>query len=215
LPISRLTQLQRDVLHAFFSNEKRFFLTGGAALAGFYLGHRVTDDLDLFTEEQATALQDARRTLEEIARSFGATIEPLADTPGFKRLLLRREGEQIKIDLVQDAQQLLPKVVLDGITIDSAEEITANKLTTLLSRSEIRDLVDLRELEAAGHTMESALPRAAEKDRGLTPGQLLEVLSEIRIGPDAEIPGGGAAEDLRRYLEDLIDRLARLAFPGK
>ncbi len=215
MPVSRLTQLQRDVLHAFFSKEKRFFLTGGAALAGFYLGHRATDDLDLFTEQQATALQDARRTLEEIGGRLGATVEPLTDTPGFKRLLLRREGEQFKIDLVCDPQQLLPKIVLDGITIDSAEEITANKLTTLLSRSEIRDLVDLRELEAAGHTMESALPRAAEKDRGLTPGQLLEVLSEIRIGPDADIPGGISAEALRRYLEDLIDRLARLAYPAK
>jgi hypothetical protein len=38
----RLTSLQRDLLAAFFEREKRFFLTGGAALAGFYFGHRDT-----------------------------------------------------------------------------------------------------------------------------------------------------------------------------
>ena len=35
---SKLTALQRDVLEAFFQRERGFFLTGGAALAGFHLG---------------------------------------------------------------------------------------------------------------------------------------------------------------------------------
>lgn len=39
----KLTPLQRDLLAAFFAHERRFFLTGGAALAGFYLHHRSTD----------------------------------------------------------------------------------------------------------------------------------------------------------------------------
>jgi hypothetical protein len=41
---SKLTALQREVLDAFFQRERGFFLTGGAALAGFHLGHRTTDD---------------------------------------------------------------------------------------------------------------------------------------------------------------------------
>lgn len=41
----RLTPLQRDLLDAFFAREQGFFLTGGAALAGFYLRHRETTDL--------------------------------------------------------------------------------------------------------------------------------------------------------------------------
>lgn len=46
---NRLSPLQRDLLEAFFRHESRFRLTGGAALAGYYLGHRETADLDLFT----------------------------------------------------------------------------------------------------------------------------------------------------------------------
>lgn len=53
---SRLGPFQREVLEAFFRKEKRFFFTGGAALAGFRLGHRDTDDLDLFVTEDDAAI---------------------------------------------------------------------------------------------------------------------------------------------------------------
>jgi hypothetical protein len=212
LPISRLTQLQRDVVREFFTSERRFFLTGGAALAGFHLGHRETDDLDLFTTTKV--LDEGRQILQKVAGAIGATFEVLSDSADHKRFVLHREGESLKVDLVYDAHQLLPKILVDELVLlDTAEEIAANKLTTLLSRSEIRDLVDLRELEAAGFSLEAALPRAMEKDGGLTAGQLVAVLSEIRIGDDAPIPGGISAPELKKYLESLIDRLARLAFP--
>jgi predicted nucleotidyltransferase len=213
LPVSRLTQLQRDVLQKFFAREERFFLTGGAALAGFHLGHRETDDLDLFTSTQAGVLEAGEVALQQVAQELGATLNTLVKSPDYKRLILRRGSEELKVDLAYDPHQFRPKVILDGIRIDSAEEITINKLTTLLSRSEIRDLVDLMKLEAAGHTLEEALPHAAEKDLGLTPGALVEVLSDVTIGDDAPIPGGVSAAELRRYLEGLIDRLVRMAFP--
>ena len=31
---------------------ERFYLTGGTALAEFYLKHRLSEDIDLFTEEE-------------------------------------------------------------------------------------------------------------------------------------------------------------------
>ncbi len=47
----RLSPLQREVLEGFFELAPGYFLTGGAALAGFHLGHRTTEDLDLFVHE--------------------------------------------------------------------------------------------------------------------------------------------------------------------
>lgn len=47
--VRRLSPLQEDLLRAFFERENSFFLSGGAALVGFYLAHRETHDLDLFT----------------------------------------------------------------------------------------------------------------------------------------------------------------------
>lgn len=48
-----LAKLQRDTLTSFFEKpvSKVYFLTGGTALAGFYLFHRESIDLDLFTFE--------------------------------------------------------------------------------------------------------------------------------------------------------------------
>jgi hypothetical protein len=107
LPANRLGRLQRDILDAFFRQEGRFFLSGGGALSGFHLGHRETDDLDLFALEDA--LDDGLRALSAAAAEIAAE-----------------------------------KPVLHGIRIDPAEEIFANKLSALLSRAEIRDLVDVR-----------------------------------------------------------------------
>ena len=90
----------------------------------------------------------------------------------------------------------------------------ANKLCTLLSRAELRDLVDVRALENEGLSVEEHLPLAVEKDAGLTAGQLAWVLSQIEIGDDASIPGGVSAQELRSYVEDLIRRLTAMAYPS-
>ena len=89
----------------------------------------------------------------------------------------------------------------------------ANKLCTLLSRGEIRDLVDLRALEREGLGLEDHLLLAMRKDGGLTAGQLAWVLSQIEIGDDATPPGDVTVEELRGYLADLIERLTKLAYP--
>jgi hypothetical protein len=106
-----------------------------------------------------------------------------------------------------------PKPWQGGICLDPPEEILANKLCALLGRAEIRDLVDVRALEQSGLSLEQALEAGRQKDGGLTPGQLAWVLSQISIGDEARIPGGGSAPELRRYLHDLVDRLTRLARP--
>ncbi|MFN7948667.1 MAG: nucleotidyl transferase AbiEii/AbiGii toxin family protein [Blastocatellia bacterium] len=211
---SRLTSLQRDFLAAFFGREDRFFLTGGAALAGFHLGHRETHDLDLFT--LSDALDDGLAITSEIARQWRATLEPIHTSPDFRRLLLRRGSEAVVIDLVRErvAQMIPEKPVMNGIRVDPPQEILANKLCTLLERAEIRDLVDVHALEAVGYRIEDALPAAARKDSGLTPAQLSWVLSQIELGDDLTPPGGVSTEELRRYLAEMIARLTRLAFPG-
>jgi hypothetical protein len=99
------------------------------------------------------------------------------------------------------------------VRVDPADEILANKLCTLLGRSEIRDLVDVRTLEGLGLSLEVALAAGRRKDGGLTPAQLAWVLSQISIGEEAALPGAVRPDELREYLRGLIDRLARLAHP--
>ena len=213
MPVSRLTPLQTQVLEAFFRREQGFFLTGGAALVGFHLGHRETHDLDLFT--LAGPLTGGVDALRDLAREIGASCEETRTAPEFRRFLISRGDESVVVDLVVErAPQLIrDKPSVGPILLDPPEEIFANKLCALLARAEIRDLVDVRALEASGLSLQRALEAGQRKDGGLTPAQLAWVLSQISIGDEARIPGGGAAADLRRYLRDLIDRLVALARP--
>lgn len=210
---NRLNPLQRDLLDAFFRHVDSFVLTGGAALAGFHLGHRETLDLDFFT--QADELDSGERALHDAAKTLGASVEAVQTSPTFRRRLVRRGDEAIVVDLVHDptVRGETPIVQVGPIRVDPPEEILANKLTTLLSRAEIRDLVDVAALEREGYRVEDALALARKKDAGLTPGQLSWVLSQIKIRDGAKLPGGTDASVLRAFLADLCGRLNRLAFP--
>jgi hypothetical protein len=201
------------VLTAFFEREGRFFLTGGAALAGFHLGHRETNDLDFFTPDDI--LEEGEGALRDAAAALGASLERVRTSPEFRRRVVRRGDESVVVDLVRDrVPQIRPeKLLLGGVRVDPTEEIFANKLCTLLSRSEPRDLVDARALEALGLDLDAALASASLKDGGLTPGQLAWVLSEVTIGDDARIPGNVSVPELRAYLADLVSRLSRRAYP--
>jgi predicted nucleotidyltransferase component of viral defense system len=209
------------VLEAFFRRERNFFLTGGAALAGYHLQHRHTEDLDLFTIEEN--LDDADRALAAVAEELGGTLEQTKTTQDFRRRIVRHGDEAVVVDLVHDRapQGEVPKVQFGAVRVDPPEEILANKLCTLLSRSELRDLVDVYALEEAGFRVEDALPLAQRKDGGLTPLQLDWVLSQIDLArlPDGKIvlaesrPSDDAPtrNELQQFLRGLSRRLLLLS----
>ena len=210
--MAALTKLQSEVLRRFFERRQDFFLTGGGALVGFHLRHRVTHDLDLFTV--GGMIDDAERTLGEIATELGARMQTLRRAPTFRRFLIEVSSESVIVDLVRDeAPQVHDKITIDGIVVDPPEEILANKLCTLLSRTEVRDLVDVKTLEAAGHDVLEALLLAEKKDGGVSASQLAWVLSTFPIPTnDAELHGV-SRDELQQYRDSLIKRLSALAYP--
>lgn len=52
------------------------------------------------------------------------------------------------------------------VAVDPPAEILANKLCTLLSRGELRDIVDVLALERAGHDIEKALALVCKRIQG-------------------------------------------------
>lgn len=155
-------------------------------------------------------------TPREVVRLWPGLARHLGRRRRFWEFLLDQWRSQGLLDdhVRERAEQISPeKPLVGGIRLDPPAEILANKLCTLLSRAEIRDLVDVRALEAIGFAVEVAVPVARRKDGGLTPAQLAFVLSEISIGDDAPVPGGVRVPELRSYLASLVARLSRLALP--
>jgi hypothetical protein len=212
-PPNRLTPLQRDLLAAFFAREQRFFLTGGGALAGFYFGHRNTEDLDFFSPP-GVDLADAARSLEDAATACGASLKPMQTHVDFRRLIAERGDERCIVDLVIDRAPMVDaaKQAFGAVRVDTLREIAANKICTLLGRAEIKDLVDLEQLLAHGQDLPRALADAAKKDAGVDPAMLAWLLDQITIGPEARLPGGADPARIVAFRDGLTRQLRALAF---
>lgn len=212
-PPSLLTPLQRELLEGFFERDLGFFLTGGAALAGFLLGHRTTKDLDLFSPVGGD-LELAARQLTQAARTCGASVESIQQFPEFRRYLVRRGEESCLVDLVIDRAPMLDavKVVSGRVRVDTVREITANKLCTLLGRTEPRDLVDLRLLLPGDAALEAALADASKKDAGMEAITLAWLLDQFPFTRDDAGAFGVSYEDLDAFRRRLGERLRAIAF---
>lgn len=79
--------LQKAVIFSFRSvpDSQHFYLTGGTALAEFYLGHRKSFDLDLFTAEKGLIVPFSRVLEEKLKKEFSVGVvrrfESFADFP--------------------------------------------------------------------------------------------------------------------------------------
>ena len=134
---------QRKVLSGLSRNEEIsdfFFLTGGTALAAFYLVHRVSEDLDLFSKEKA----DLADIDFWISKTWPGETVPIRRSGGFLSVLI----QGVKVDIVYD-QLAAPgnreRADLGegrSIAVDTIENIASNKLTTLVSRTEPKDFID-------------------------------------------------------------------------
>ena len=78
---------------------KRFYFTGGTALAEFYLQHRLSEDIDLFTEEQEVNQVVVGAFLDKISPELGIKeIKPTQFMGLFSYILIFNDGEQLKVD---------------------------------------------------------------------------------------------------------------------
>jgi hypothetical protein len=210
-----LTPLQSDTLRSFFGQTQGFFLTGGTALAEFYLGHRDSEDLDLFTVDKA-CFESGHDLLVFTASQTASTLNSLRVTPYFQRYEIVREDQKVLVDLVHDTA---PQIVKDkpdfqGLRVDSIEDITANKLCTVLSRLELKDYVDLYFLAKAGISVDDALPNALRKDGGISKTMLAYLMAELRVpAVPSTLRAPLTAGELQAFFHDLSERWAKDSAP--
>lgn len=143
-----LTPLQRKLLREIGQSPLRdeFFLTGGTALASFYLHHRYSVDLDFFTVNP-TAVVQVPPVMQEIAVRLGLEITFTRTLDTFLECFFRSPaGERVQFDFAQDSPYRLEPIRFHselGIQIDNPTDISCNKLSALFDRAEPKDFVDV------------------------------------------------------------------------
>jgi len=209
--LGKLTDLQVRILRDLAVVRPRWTLTGGGALAGLHTKHRSTRDLDLFWRG-AGQLGELPRDVTRLLESDHLEVDPVQITPAFCRLRVTGGGETVLVDLVADAAPVVEEpretAFQDvSILVDTRHEILVSKLCSLLERSELRDLEDLRVLLEGGGDLERAVSEAPSKDAGFSPLTLVWLLRDLPISSVASASGWAPEEIIR--LEKFRDELVR------
>ena len=182
-------------------------LVGGAGLA-LLLEHRMSADLDLFCQSGSDIPVIVSR-LEAAATSEGATFARVRTAPTFRRFEVASPDEMVRIDVAADTTPLLDArcPVVDGIRVLSLRDQRANKIVTMLARSELRDLVDLFFLERQGWPLLDGLDDAVQKDAGLDLAWLAWAMRQIEVRPLPGLRAPVDPEQLRQFRDRIVDLL--------
>lgn len=201
-----LTPLHRQVLDTLFAKEEfagAFYLTGGTALAAFYLHHRHSDDLDFFTHEPAT---DFLWPMLQTMQAKGE-LTVLSRTPQFIRTQF---SGGLRVDFVHDVPSRVgvPRA-FGSWRVDSLDNITLNKLCAILGRLDVKDYVDLYFLlkDRPGEILK-LLQEAKRKDGSMDPfiwSRLIADVKTFRVLPRMILPV--TLEEMTAFYEELRKKI--------
>ncbi len=130
---------------------ENFYLTGGTALAEFYLQHRYSEDLDFFSEKEIDV---------EAATIFIGSIK---DQLKFERFELQQSfnrniyflnfnNGQLKVEFTYFPFERIEKGPKFGeLELDSKLDIAANKVFSIYQKPRARDYIDLYLLVKTGN----------------------------------------------------------------
>lgn len=167
-----ISNIQKAILTRFGQvlESEHFYLTGGTALAEFYLKHRKSDDLHFFTPEEEIIIPFSRG-LEEMLKAEGMAIQRQRGLHTFVELMAERGNETTMIHLTQDTafrfEQTKEFPQYPELKVDSLVDIASNKLLTLFGRASLRDFIDVYVLIKKGlFGPQELIEKAKVKDPG-------------------------------------------------
>ena len=178
-----ITPIQEKFLKAFFVSPlaTSFFLTGGTALTEYYLRHRKSEDLDLFTLDQKLKFDFVNAEVLKIARNLDFKIINQVSTGTYLQFILKSDSEILKVDLVKDVPVQFGKVKnVKGVFVDSIENIAVNKLLAIFGRTDAKDFIDFYFLlKEKKFNFSDIFDKAKKKDTGLSEFYLASMLGEV------------------------------------
>lgn len=203
-----LTRLQQTVLDSLFADDwfrRYFYLTGGTALAEFYLGHRYSDDLDFFSND--TDLGPIEALLKTALTKKGLRVEQLRKAPNSLRYSIEND---LQLDFVSDVDfRVGDPQFIDQFMVDSLKNIAVNKVGAILGRLEIKDYVDLfLIMQKSPFDIFELFELGQKKDAGLEPfvwAGIVSDVSSLKILPRMILEVD--LKDIETWFHDLRDQI--------
>ncbi|MBN1841066.1 MAG: nucleotidyl transferase AbiEii/AbiGii toxin family protein [Deltaproteobacteria bacterium] len=121
-----------------------FYLTGGTALSAFYVEHRLSKDLDFFTdtEKQMPRIEFLIALLRRLASVNDIRYERLFDRRIFE--VVFKDSDTLKVEFSTYPFKSIEERRKDGrLVVDSLLNIVTGKLFALSDRYDPKDFVDL------------------------------------------------------------------------
>lgn len=202
---TKLYPLQDRVLKAVNDLNTGFYLTGGTASSRGYLNHRLSDDIDLFVNDDSRFGLWSERVIHTLSASDDWRLDILQKEERFARLSLAEKDILLKIEMINDVPSYIGTIRTDAILgkLDSPENILANKVTAIIDRQEPKDLADIWGFCCKmGLSLNEAITDAHSKAAGIFPADLARVLCSATMA-DWEAVRWIEPPDVERYLQDL------------
>ena len=181
-----LTQFQAEVFKVIASHRNPdSFVAGGVVINRDPKSARFSDDIDLFHETSA-ALEASAEMDAEALRKSGFVVNFKKRYETFFQASVTRGEEAVRLDWAADSAfryfPVVPDKVL-GFRLHDADAAT-NKVLAAAGRQQIRDFVDLLQLDRTYISLGVAVWAAAGKYEGFTPDLIMgELRRNCLINP--------------------------------
>ena len=189
---------------------ENFYLTGGTALAEFYLKHRLSEDLDFFSEKEfdSQAVFVFFKKNQKVLK-----IKKIDYQQSFNRNLffLHLDSDIIKTEFTYfPFPRIETTVDKNGMAIDSVLDIAVNKVFTIYQRARARDFIDLYFIiKKYKFNLEDLIKKAKIKfDWHIDPIQLGSQFFKAQEAKD--FPGMIVKEDRRGWQKFFLDEAKRI-----
>ena len=192
-----------------------FYLTGGTALSEYYLQHRLSDDIDLFSFSQVNDIK---------TDNFIHRITPKLKIKNYSKdhimglytyKIYFSDDESLKVDFNEYPFEQVEKSNLKfgNINIDSFYDIAINKAQSVTGRFQTRDFIDLFFiLKKNGFSLEQLIGRVEDKfnskiDRFYLASQFLRVMDLPKAYPKMLVPFD--FDDMIEFLKKAAKKLGK------
>jgi hypothetical protein len=171
-----LNAFQKGIARTIATNRNpESHIAGGAVINRSEASLRFSDDLDIFHDVAASVAASA--TADETSlQDAGYSVRWILLNPGMRRAIVSRDDQHLRLDWTTDSAFRFFPVQEDedfGYCLHPAD-LATNKVLALAGRSEIRDFLDVLQLDQNYLTLGTLMWAACGKDQGFTPAMLLD-----------------------------------------